>query len=114
MKLPFSEKVKARQAAARERKAKEHFKKIYIATHPVDFSAITQYRNDAFPESGPSCWLDRPNALMEIERREQNHEITPVQAEICTKWVLDGYYIAPGLISRGKLDCAWHAYVSAI
>jgi hypothetical protein len=53
MKLPFSEKVKARQAAARERKAKEHFKKIYIATHPVDFSAITQYRNDAFPESGP-------------------------------------------------------------
>lgn len=76
MKLPFVEKVKARKEAAREKKAKEQFKRLYIATHPIDFSNITEFRNDAFPESGPSCWLDRPNALMEIERKERDREIT--------------------------------------
>jgi hypothetical protein len=96
MKLPFVEKVRARKEAAREKKAKEQFKRLYIATHPIDFSNITEFRNDAFPESGPSCWLDRPNALMEIERKERDREITAAQAEMCTKWVLDGYYIAPG------------------
>ncbi len=109
MKLPFVEKVKARKEAALEKKAKEQFKRLYIATHPIDFSNITEFRNDAFPESGPSCWLDRPNALMEIERKERDREITAAQAEMCAKWVLDGYYIAPGLPSVEKLERTWRA-----
>jgi hypothetical protein len=52
MKLPFVEKVKARKEAAREKKAKEQFKRLYIATHPIDFSSITEFRNDAFCRYG--------------------------------------------------------------
>jgi hypothetical protein len=90
MKLPFVEKVKAPKEAAPEKKAKEQFKRLYIATHPIDFSNITEFRNDAFPGSGPSCWLDRPNALMEIERKERDREITAAKAEMRAKLVLDG------------------------
>jgi hypothetical protein len=47
---------------------------------------------------------------MEIERKERDREITAAQAEMCAKWVLDGYYIAPGLLSLEKLERTWRAY----
>jgi hypothetical protein len=101
MKLPFVKKVKARKEAAREKKAKEQFKRLYIATHPIDFSNITEFRNDAFPESGPSCWLDRPNALMEIERKERDRERKDLRL---SRKALVCHYFAEGVVTYHDLS----------
>lgn len=114
MKFPFENIVRDRMEAARSRQAMQKFRELYIADEPVDLIKIAEYRNDAFPPSGPSCWLDRPNALLEIERKKREHLITEAQAEICSQWVIDGYYIAPGLISLEKIERAWRAYEAAI
>lgn len=94
--------------------AAKRFRRFYFADRPVDLYDIGEFRNDAFPSSGPACWLDRPDALLEVERRRQAGAIDAQQAEICTKWIFDGYFVAPGLIGRDELDAAWNAYEGAI
>ena len=96
------------------RKRAKQFRKFYFAERPVDLNSIGEFRNDAFPNSGPVCWLDQPDALIEVNRRHQNGMIDARQVEMCKKWIFDGYFIAPGLIGRDELDAAWHAYESAI
>jgi ectoine hydroxylase-related dioxygenase (phytanoyl-CoA dioxygenase family) len=93
---------------------KRQFRKYYFAERPVNLDAITEFRNDAFPPSGPGCWLDQPDALIEVERRKQNGVLTGEQAGLCLKWIFDGYFIVPGLISRDDLETAWQAYERAI
>jgi ectoine hydroxylase-related dioxygenase (phytanoyl-CoA dioxygenase family) len=100
--------------AWRARRALARFPRFYIADTPVDLGGIGEFRNDAFPMSGPYCWLDRPDALAAIERREKAGEITAAQAEICERWTLDGYHIARGLIPRETLDAAFAAYEAAL
>src|SRR5579872_222305 len=90
------------------------FRDLYIADQVVDFTTVKQFRGDAFPSSGPASWLDRPNALLEVERRHRLGELTGSQAELCTKWIFDGYCIVPGLIERELLDRVWAAYEQAI
>src|ERR1700678_4288208 len=98
------------RALQREQK----FRELYIADRPVDFIKITEFRGDAFPESGPACWLDRPNALLEVERRHRAGELTGSQADICANWIFDGYVIMPGLIDQDLLDRVWLAYEQAV
>ncbi len=98
----------------RTRKRAKQFRKFYFAEQAVDLHAIGEFRNDAFPNSGPVCWLDQPDALIEVNRRHQNGMIDARQVEMCKKWIFDGYFVAPGLIGRDELDAAWHAYESAI
>ena len=114
MKLPFVEKVKARKEAAREKKAKEQFKRLYIATHPIDFSNITEFRNDAFPEAARRAGSTGQTLSWRSNAKKRDREITAAQAEMCAKWVPDGYYIAPGLLSLEKLERAWRAYEAAL
>jgi len=92
----------------------KQFQKYYFADKPVDLNRIGEFRNDAFPTSGPACWLDRPDALIELERRRQSGIIDAEQAEICAKWIFDGYFVASGLISRDELNSVWTAYERAI
>jgi hypothetical protein len=102
-------------AKQREQKFREQkFRELYIADRPVDFSKITEFRGDAFPESGPAPWLDRPNALIEVERLHRTGKLTDNQAEICAKWIFDGYVIIPGLIDHDVLDRVWQAYEQAV
>jgi hypothetical protein len=96
------------------RRRARRFRELYIAERPLDFTKITEFRGDAFPDSGPTCWLDRPNALLEVERRHHAGEITDSQADLCSKWIFDGYCIVPGLIGRDILDRVWQAYEQAI
>jgi hypothetical protein len=96
------------------RKRTKQFHKFYFAERAINLYAIEAFRNDAFPDSGPACWLDRPDALIEVERRRQNGMIDAQQAAICVKWIFDGYFIAPRLIGRDELDTAWLAYERAI
>lgn len=98
----------------RTRRSLAEFKKFYVADRPVDLLEIGEFRNDAFPESGPQCWLDRPEALMEVERRAHNGAITPEQARICEKWIFEGYFVAEGLIDADEIDRTWAAYERAI
>jgi hypothetical protein len=93
---------------------KRRFRKYYFADVAVNFDAITEYRSEAFPDSGPACWLDRPDALIQVERKLRSGIIDASQAEICRKWIFDGYFIAPGLIDPTHLDTVWHAYEQAI
>jgi Phytanoyl-CoA dioxygenase (PhyH) len=95
-------------------RTERQFKRYYLAERPVDFSAIKEFRNDAFPDSGPRPWLDRPNALLEVERQQREGVISDSQAEVCAKWIFDGYYIANGLIDQSDIDAAWTAYERAI
>ena len=90
------------------------FRRHYIADQPVDLGTISEYRNDAFPSSGPLPWLDRPNALFEVERRHAAAELTDTQADMCKQWIFEGYYIARNLISADEIAAAWQAYEKAI
>lgn len=90
------------------------FRKLYVADQAVDLAKIDEFRGDAFPPSGPASWLDRPNALMEVERRHRAGELTDTQAAICAQWIFEGYCIIPGLIPRDLLDRVWQAYEQAI
>jgi hypothetical protein len=90
------------------------FREFYIADRPVNLEAIKEFRADVFPDSGPVCWLDRPNALLEVERRQKAGEITDAEAEMCAHWIFEGYYIAPGLIEPELLDRVWKGYEQAI
>ncbi|MGN8119594.1 phytanoyl-CoA dioxygenase family protein [Labrys sp. 22185] len=90
------------------------FREAYIAERPVDLEAVEEFRGDAFPISGPACWLDRPNALLEVERRHDAGELSDDEAAMCKQWIFEGYYIAPGLIEAELLDRVWTAYEKAI
>jgi hypothetical protein len=96
------------------RRREGKFREFYVADRCVDLKQIREFRGDVFPDSGPRCWLDRPNALMEIDRRHAAGEITDNQAEICSKWIFDGYCIVPSLIDTDLLDRVWQAYEDAI
>ena len=90
------------------------FRSRYIADQVVDLGRVAEFRNDAFPASGPEPWLDRPNALFEVERRRRLGELTDAQAEMCNQWIFDGYYIARGLIPKDEIASLWVAYENAI
>lgn len=96
------------------RRRERRFRELYIAERPIDFTKIKEIRGDALPDVGPACWLDRPNALLEVDRKLATAEITPAQAEQCTKWIFDGYIIVPGVIGSPLLDRVWQAYERAI
>jgi hypothetical protein len=98
----------------RGRATAKQFRKYYFADRPVDLKGIGEFRNDTFPPSGPACWLDRPDALIEVERRRKSGVIDAEQAKICEKWIFDGYFIATSLIGRDELESVWAAYERAI
>lgn len=93
---------------------RSRFRRFYFADVPVNLEAMGEFRADAFPKSGPQCWLDAPNALLEIERRVAAGELTPADAAIAEQWTLEGYYIARGLIDHDLLDKVWSTYEQAI
>ncbi|XYD09480.1 phytanoyl-CoA dioxygenase family protein [Methylobacterium sp. NMS12] len=81
---------------------------------PVDIGCIKVFRAESFPESGPSPWLDQPDALDIVARRVARREITPRQAEICRSWVEHGYYVLRGAIDPETIDEVWADYEAAI
>lgn len=101
-------------AASGAKKKSSTFHELYFADIAVDLTAIREFRHEAFPEGGPRCWLDEPDALLQIDRRIAEGTIDPGDAEICKRWIVDGYCIAPGLIDPETLDRAWDAYEKAI
>ena len=103
------------RASLRSREQVEaEFRSRYFADVAVDVDAIGEFRAECFPKSGPTPWLDRPDALDQIQQRESKGELTPADASACRKWASDGYYIAPGLFEHRFLDEVWSAYEQAV
>jgi ectoine hydroxylase-related dioxygenase (phytanoyl-CoA dioxygenase family) len=98
----------------RNKIAARKFHAHYIADQPVALTNICEFRAESFPLSGPACWLDQPDGLIQVDQREQSGKITPYQAEICRQWIFDGYIIVKGLIDHAELDETWAAYERAI
>lgn len=90
------------------------FRRRYFANVPVDLETLGEFRAERFPRSGPDCWLDAPNALIEIERRAAAGELSQADAEMAEHWSLEGYHIAPKLIEDKLLDKVWGTYEKAI
>ena len=111
-KLKSVEGGRAADAPAEDYRTK--FRRQYFADVPVDLENMGEFRAERFPRSGPDCWLDAPNALIEIERREKAGELSKADAEMAEQWTLEGYYIAPKLIEDELLDKVWGAYEKAI
>ena len=108
-------KPKAGEAVVAERRDfRETFRERYFADVAVDLKAIAEFRAEAFPKSGPPCWLDAPNALIEIERREKANELAAADVAMAEHWTLEGFHIAPKLIEDDLLDKVWGAYEKAI
>ena len=79
-----------------------------IAEQPVDFSGLSAYRFEYFPDSGPKPWLDRDGWSQQLEA------LPAEQAALCRQWAETGYVILPKLIPESLLDSAWQAYEQAV
>ena len=85
-----------------------------FADEPVNLLKISAFRAENFPYSGPYPWLDRPDALEQIEGKAQRGELTAEEAGQCRHWVADGYIILKGLIDPDTLDEVWNSYEAAV
>lgn len=82
---------------------------------PANLSGMPIYRMDRFPQaSGPAPWLDRPDAESQIDARQAGGEITADEADLCRKWVRDGYVILEGFYAHDRLEDVWRAYEAAL
>lgn len=90
------------------------FSRYYSAEIPVDLDRIEEFRADAFPNCASGCWIDEPNALLQIAAREASGELTSEDAQICRQFAIEGYYVAKGLIDGDLIDSVWSAYEEAI
>lgn len=60
--------------------------------------------------AGHEAWFDRPDALDVVQSRVDRGELTPDQAELLRKWIVDGYVVLPGAVDHGDIDGV-NAYV---
>ncbi len=80
----------------------------------VNVAKLPSLRAENFPYSGPYPWLDRPDALEQIEARLKRRELNEQEAEQCRFWRENGYIVLPRLIADATLDDVWRAYERAI
>ena len=85
-----------------------------FADKPVKVSRLPSFRAEHFPYSGPYPWLDRPDALEQVEHKLQTGQITQEEARQCRHWAANGYIIIEKLIEDRVLDSVWSAYDRAI
>lgn len=85
-----------------------------IADVRVDFSKMTDFRADLFPESGPQPWLDRPDAEQAIALKIQRGEITEAEGKLARDFREKGYIILNEFFDSAKLDNLWAHYEEKI
>src|SRR5580698_1666471 len=85
-----------------------------FADQPVKISRLPSFRAEHFPYSGPYPWLDREDALEQVQSRLEQNEITGHEAALCRCWSANGYIILNHLIDDRILDEVWGAYEKAI
>src|SRR6266851_844318 len=85
-----------------------------FADKRVKVSRLPSFRAEHFPYSGPYPWLDRPDALEQIDNKLRDGAITEEEARQCRYWADNGYIIVEKLIEDRVLDAVWDAYEGAI
>src|SRR5260370_10975031 len=85
-----------------------------FADKRVKVSRLPSFRAEHFPYSGPYPWLDRPDALEQIDNKLRNGAITEEEARQCRYWADNGYITIEKLIEDRVLDSVWDAYDRAI
>jgi hypothetical protein len=85
-----------------------------FADQPIQPSRLPSFRAEHFPYSGPYPWLDRDDALSQVESRLREKAITEQDAELCRSWAANGYVILRNLFDHRILDSVWEAYEKAI
>lgn len=90
------------------------YRRRFLSDVVVDIRKLDTFEMEAFPDSGPAPWLDRPDALSRIDSRVRNREITPETADSYRQWHSEGYLILESLIDYAELDSIWRAYENAI
>src|SRR6266851_7669255 len=85
-----------------------------FADKRVKVSRLPSFRAEHFPYSGPYPWLDRPDALEQIDNKLRSGAINEEEARQCRYWADNGYIIIENLIEDRVLDAVWNAYERAI
>lgn len=85
-----------------------------FADKRVNVFRVPSFRAEHFPESGPSPWLDRDDAVEEIDRRLSRGKLTQEEASQCRKWRSEGYIIVKRLMPDSVLAPVWTAYENAV
>jgi Phytanoyl-CoA dioxygenase (PhyH) len=96
------------------RRNRRRYRDFYELGEIVDLEGIGEFRNEAFPQGEPTCWLDRPDAEATIEGRLRHGEINAHQADAYRFWIKNGFLIIPGLIDHETLDRTWSSYEKAL
>src|SRR5436190_9134854 len=84
---------KTRASMKSKTRVDREFRDRYFAEIPVNIEAIDEFRVENFPACGPYPWLDKPDALEQIDKKLAAGTITANDAAQCRKWVTDGYII---------------------
>jgi hypothetical protein len=90
------------------------FRRSYFADEAVDLDAIRDYKLENFPKSGPSPWLDAPDAPSRIDARLASCGISDEQARQCRSWARDGFLVLEKFFDPAALDGIWGAYEEAV
>jgi hypothetical protein len=93
---------------------KSYEEREFFADTSVDLRSMSLFRRDCFPESGPTPWLDRPDAEEQIEARLGAGEISEEDAYRCRFFRDNGFLILERFHDPDFLDETWDAVDQAI
>ena len=79
----------------------------------VAIDAVPVFRAEAFPNSGPVPWLDRPDAHEAIDRGLAEGWLDAHTASYARSWTDHGYFIIEKAFDDSMLDRTWAAYERA-
>ena len=85
-----------------------------VSEVPVNFKQVSVFRREYFPQQGPIPWLDREDAEYLVEKLLADNQLTPEEAKLCRKWIVDGYVILENFFTADYLDEVWLDYENAI
>jgi hypothetical protein len=81
-----------------------------IADVKIDFSSVSRFTAEQFPQSGPYPWLDRSDAVEQIRSRQADGRITAEQAEQAEYFRVNGYLVLKQFPPPDLLDAVWNDY----
>jgi ectoine hydroxylase-related dioxygenase (phytanoyl-CoA dioxygenase family) len=85
------------------------FSQHYFADQALDLRHREMFQAHQLPASGPLPWLDRPDALEVIQRRQQQGELSETAMAVCTQYAQQGYVILKQLLDHPTIDEVWGA-----
>lgn len=81
-----------------------------IADVKVDFTKLSRYTADSFPESGPLPWTDRPTFAQDLARMKAEGKISAETSKLIEHYAEDGYVVLEKFFSDNVLDEVWANY----